>query len=117
VVGGISMNRHSASIALAERQVADAQTAALVEYQAARANLRRRMASPAFIGGVLIGAIALGFLAAGRSSPKRPVNSGRPGVWSRAATTVQVLLPLLLALNSATTAARRAGANAGGTAR
>jgi hypothetical protein len=111
------MNKRSDSIVLAEQQVAEARTAALAEYQAARAQLRRRMGSPAFIGGVLLGAIALGYLASGRGKPKRLVEPGSPGAWSRAVKTVQVLLPLLMALNAATEAAPRPRANLSGTAR
>ena len=101
------MNRRSESIALAERQVAEAQAAALAEFQAARAKLRRRMAAPLFIGGALLGGIALGYLALARGKPKVPLYPGNPGPWPQAVKTVQVLLPLLLALNSATRAARR----------
>ena len=111
------MNKRSDSIVLAEQQVAEARTAALAEYQAARAQLRRRMGSPVFIGGVLLGAIALGYLALGRGKPKRLLYPGSPGAWSRAVKTVQVLLPLLMALDSATKPARRPGTNISGTAR
>src|ERR1017187_8160099 len=110
------MNERSDSIVLGEQQVAEARTAALAEYQAARAKLRRRMGSPVFIGGVLLGAIALGYLAPGRGKPKRPVYTERPGAWSRAGKTVQVLLPLLMALHSATKAAHRPRANISGIA-
>jgi hypothetical protein len=75
---------------------------------------RRRIGSPAFIAGV--GAIALGYLALGRGKPKHFVYPGSPGAWSRAVKIVQVLLPLLMALNSATKAAPRPDANIGGTA-
>lgn len=111
------MNRRSDSIVLAEQRVAEAQAAALAEYQAARARLRRRTSSPVFIGGVLLGAIALGYLALGRGKPKRLVDPGSPGAWSRVVKTAQVLLPLLIALNSATKPARRPGANISGTPR
>jgi hypothetical protein len=111
------MNERSDSIVLAEQQLAEARTAVLAEYQAARAKLRRRMGSPVFIGGVLLGAIALGYLALGRGKPKRPVHPGSPGAGSRVVKTVQVLLPLLMALNSATKGAHRPRANISGTAR
>jgi hypothetical protein len=111
------MNKRSDSIVQAEQQVAEAWTAALDEYQAARAKLRRRMSSPVFIGGVVLGAIALGYLALGRGKPKRPVDPGSPGAWPRAVKTVQVLLPLLMALNSAAQAAPRPRANINGKAR
>jgi hypothetical protein len=100
------MIKRSDSIVLAERQVAEAQATALAELQAARANLRRRVGSPVFIGGALLGGMALGYLALGRGKAKAPVYPGSPGPWSQAVKTVQVLLPLLLALNSATRAAR-----------
>ena len=111
------MDRSCDSIALAEQQVAEARTAALAEYEAARAKLRRCAGSPVFIGGVLLGATALGYLAFGRGRPKRRVDTGRPGAWSRAAGTMQVLLPLLIALNSASKAARRPRGNIDKTAR
>jgi hypothetical protein len=111
------MNERSDSIVLAEQQLAEARTAVLAEYQAARAKLRRRMGSPVFIGGVLLGAIALGYLALGRGKPKHPVHPGSPGAGSRVVKTVQVLLPLLMALNSATKGAHRPRANISGTAR
>jgi len=111
------MNERADSIALAEQRVAEARTAALAEYQAARAKLRRRVGSPVFIGGVLLGAVVLGYLALGRGKPKRLVYARSPGAWSRAVKTAQVLLPLLMALDSATKPARRPGANISGTAR
>ena len=111
------MNSCRDSILLAEQQVAEARTAALGEYEAARANLRRHIGSPVFIGGVLLGATALGYLAFGRGKPKRLVDRGSTGAWSRAARTVQVLLPLLMARNSASKFARKPGANANGTTR
>jgi hypothetical protein len=110
------MNERSDSIVLAEQQVAEARTAALAEYEAVRAKLRRRLASPVFIGGVVLGVIALGYLARGRGEPKRPACPERPGAWSRALKAVQVLLPLIMALSSATKSARRSDANIGGTA-
>jgi hypothetical protein len=98
---------------LAEQQVAEARAAAFAEFQAARAQLRRRMGSPVFIGGVLLGAVLLG-LALGRGKPKRLADTGSPGAWSQAVSTVRVLLPFLVALNSA---AARPRADTGRTAR
>jgi hypothetical protein len=110
------MNKHSDTIVLAEQQVAEARMAVLVEYQVARAKLRRRISLPVFMGGVLLGAIALGYLALGRGKPKCPVYPRRQGAWSRVGKTVQVLLPLLIAFNSATKATHRPRANLSGTA-
>jgi len=111
------MNKRSDSIALAEQQVAEARTAALDEYRAARAKLRRRLGSPVFIGGVLLGAVALGYLAIGRGRPKRLVYPESRSAWWRVARTAQILLPLLIALDSATRPARRPGADISGTER
>ena len=82
-----------------------------------RAKLNRRAGSPAFIGGVLLGAVALGYLAVGRGKPRPRVYAESHGAWWRAVKTAQVLLPLLMALNSATSAARRPGTDIGGTTR
>lgn len=107
------MNRLSGSIVLAEQRVAEARMDAFAEFQAARAQLRRRMGSPVFIGGVLLGAVLLG-LALGRGKPRRRADTGSPGAWSLAIKTAQVLLPFLLALNAA---AARPRANIDGTPR
>ena len=109
------MNRRSDAIVLAEQQVAEARTAALDEYRAARAKLHRRLSSPLFIGGVLLGAIALGYLALGRGRPKPAVHPESSGVWWRVIRTAQVMVPLLIALDSATKPARRPGSNISGT--
>lgn len=104
------MDDRSDSIALAERQVAEAQAAVLAELEAVRAKLSRRASSPLFIGGVLLGAVALGYFAFGRGQPTRSAHAGRPGAWSRAAGTARMLLPLLVALNAAIGAVRKPGA-------
>src|SRR5512140_2145357 len=99
------MSELSDAIVLAEQHAAEARTALRAEYQAMRASLRRCMSSPVFIGGVLLGAITLGYLAAGRGKPTCPVCRESPGEGSRVARVVkavQVLLPLLLALASST---------------
>ncbi len=111
------MNTHSDPVVLAEQRVAEARTAVLAEYQAARANLHRRAGSPVFIGSVLLGAIALGYFATGRGRAKRPLRSASPGAWSRALNTVRVLLPLLLALGAATRPVRRPATGIGATKR
>ncbi len=103
-------------MSLAEQQVGEARTAVLAEYEAARAKLRHRIGSPIFIGGVMLGATALGYLDFGRGRPKRLVDTGRPGAWSRAARTVQVLL-LLIAFNSASKTAHGSRGNIGETTR
>ncbi len=111
------MNRRLDPIALAEQQVAEARTAAFAEYEAARARVRRRVRSPVFIGGVLLGAVALGYVVLARGKRRRRVDPGSEGAWTLAAKTVQVLVPLLMALVSTTRAARRSRAKISGSAR
>ncbi len=111
------MNRRADSIALAEQQVAEARLAAFAEYDAARARVRRRVRSPVVIGGVLLGAVALGYLAFRYGKRRRRADSSNPDAWALAARTVRVLAPLLVALVSATGAARGRRAEISGTAR
>lgn len=111
------MNRRVDPIALAEQQVAEARTAAFAEYEAARARVRRRVRSPVFIGGVLLGAVALGYLALALRKRKRRVGPGSQDAWTLAAKTVQVLVSLLMALVSTTRAARKSRAKIRGAAR
>ena len=86
------MNKHTDSIVLAEQQVAEARTAVLAEYQAARANLRRRVGSPLFIGGVLLGALALGYLYRSRGKPTAVVYAASPSALTQVLKTLQLLL-------------------------
>jgi hypothetical protein len=111
------MNERSDPIALAERQVAEARTAALAEFEAARARVRRRVVSPVVIGGVLLGAVALGYLAFAHGKRRRRGDPGNPDAWVLAAKTVRVLVPLLMAFASVTRSARAHRAEISGTAR
>lgn len=95
------MNNHPDSIALAERRVAAARTALVTELHATRTQLRRRVRSPIFIGGVLLGAIALRYFLIGRGRSQPPVHRQGAGAWTLAARTARVLLPLFLALGTA----------------
>lgn len=106
------MNRRPETIAMAEQQVAEARTAVVAEYRSLRANLDRRARSPVFIGGVLLGAIALGYCAVRRDKAERPVRA-RGRQWPRALKAAQLLLPLFMALGAATRPARKPGAEAG----
>lgn len=112
------MNKRPDTIALAEQRVAEARTAVIAEYRLARANLNRRARSPAFVVGVLLGAIGLGYVAVRRRKPGRAVvGPGAAGRWSLALNALQVLLPLLTVLGSRTRSARRPGAEVGTTKR
>lgn len=93
-MGKINMNSHSNAIVLAEQQVTEARAAVLAEYQAAQAKLRRRVTSPLFIGGVLLGALVLGYLYRRSGKPEAVVCAASPGAWTQVLRTVQVLVPL-----------------------
>lgn len=113
-MGQIDMNKHFESIVVAEQQVDDARLAVLAEYGAARANLRRRARSPAVIGGLLLGGIAFGYVALGRGKSNHHVYRESTDAWSRVIETTRVLLPLLVAIVAATTAARVPASNIAG---
>lgn len=104
-------------IALAEQEVAEARAAAVAEYRAARAKVRRVAVSPYVIGGVLLGAAALGYLAFGYARSRRRAEPGSPDGWTLAFKTGQMVVPLLVALTSAFAAARGRRARIKGTAR
>ena len=111
------MNNHFESVVVADQKVNDARIAVLIEYQAARANLRRRARSPAVIGGFLLGGIALGYFALGRDKSKHHAyREGTDGL-SRVIETTRVLLPLLVAIIAATRAARAPGSKVAGAPR
>jgi len=86
------MNEHPRPIFLAEQQVGQARMAVLAEYQAARANLRRRVGSPLVIGGVLLGALVLGYLCRRRGKPTLAVYPASPGVLTHVGKALQLLL-------------------------
>ncbi|MFA5914137.1 MAG: hypothetical protein WC830_11335 [Burkholderiales bacterium] len=107
------MNERPDTIALAEQRVAEARTAVIADYRSVRANLNRRARSPAVVGGVLLGALALGYVAVRRRKPERAVGPRGAGRWSLALNTLQLLLPLLTVLGARTRTARRPGGEAG----
>ena len=111
------MSSRSDPIALAERDVAEARQAAFAEYEAAQARARRLVISPVFVGGVLLGAAALGYLAYRRVRSKRRADPAGPDAWTLAINTGQIMVPLLVAFVSAITAARRAGGDRKGVGR
>jgi ABC-type transporter Mla maintaining outer membrane lipid asymmetry permease subunit MlaE len=111
------MTERPDSIALAEQEVAEARAAALAELEVARARVRRRASSPLVVGGVLLGAVALGWLVVAGARRRRRVDAEGPDPWMVAARTVQVMVPLLMALVSAGRAAHARRARIGGDAR
>jgi hypothetical protein len=103
------MSRSSDPIALAEQEVAEARAAAFAEYRAAQAKVRRVALSPYVIGGTLLGAAALGYLAFGYARSRRRAEPGRPDGWTLAFKTGQLVVPLLVALTSAIAAVHGPG--------
>jgi hypothetical protein len=99
-------------IALAEREVAEAREAAFAEYRAARAKVRRVALSPYVIGGAVLGAAALGYLAFARARSRRGTEPGRPDGWTLAFKTAQMVVPLLVTLASAIAAVHGPGPRA-----
>jgi len=97
------MNKVSAdSIELAERRVAQAKAQVLAEYRALEGKVRRRATSPLFIGGVLLSAIAVAYLAIGRAGKPKAVAKATPGgLWSQLLQGAQLLLPLAGAVKAA----------------
>lgn len=112
------MNKSPVSIESAEQDLAESRALLQAEYRAIEAKVRRRATSPLLVGGVLLGAAAIGYLAAGkRDKPDRPAPREKRGAWSQVLQIGQMLLPLLGAFKAAqeAKAGRKAIAHATGT--
>ena len=113
------MENRADSIASAERAVAAQKAMVRAQSDALQAKLRQQASSPKVIGGVLAGAIALGYLMiGGRSKQKRVVvTEKRSGTWSMMLDTARTLAPLLGSLHAArqAKAARKTAAKGTGT--
>jgi hypothetical protein len=103
------MSRRADPVALAEQEVAEARETALAEYRAARAKVRRVALSPYVIGGAVLGAAALGYLAFTHARSRRRAGPGSPDGWMLAFKTGQTVVPLLVALASAIAAVHGPG--------
>ena len=114
------MQEPTDSIERAEQDVAARKATLRAQYDELQTNLRGQASSPKVIGGVLAGAIALGYLMiGGRNKPKRVVvTEKRSGTWSMVLDTARTLAPLLGALHAAREAksAKKTVAKATGTA-
>ncbi len=96
------MNESVDSIETAERRVADAKAVMSAEYHAVVAKTRRSASSPLLVGGILLGALAIGYFAAGkRRAPAVALAREKRGVWPQLLQIGQILLPLLGALKAA----------------
>ncbi len=84
----------SIHLGLAEQQVVEARTAVVDEYQLAQARLQHRVESPVLLGGVLLGAIGVGYLS-------RKHDKSRGLLWRAGLMASKILLPLWLAKNVA----------------
>jgi hypothetical protein len=113
------MENPADSIASAEQDVAARKAMVRAQYDVLQAKLRQQASSPKVIGGVLAGAIALGYLViGGRSKQKRVVvTEKRTGTWSMMLDTARTLAPLLGSLHAARQAksAKKTVAKATGT--
>jgi len=106
------------SIESAEQELAESKALLQAEYQALESKVRRGATSPLVIGGVLLGAAAIGYLAIGkRNKPALPSLRQKRGTWGQALEVGQLLLPLVAAFKAAQEAkkGRKAIAHATGT--
>lgn len=84
-----------------EREVQAGRMAVQAEYQVACAGVRRRLASPRLIGGLVLAGMVAGYFVRGRRQADSPRAPRRPGSWTQMLATVQALMPLGMALHSA----------------
>ena len=112
------MEKSSDSLASAEQELAESKALLLSEYHAVTTEARRKASSPLLVGGVLFGAAAIGYLAAGkREKPSLSLPRQKSGGWGQLLQFGQMLLPLVGALKAAqeAKAGRKAIAYATGT--
>ena len=113
------MQNPSDPIESAEREVAARKAMVRAQYDALQTKVREQASSPKVIGGVLVGAIALGYLMMGRGRKQKRVvvTEKRGGTWSMMLDTARTLAPLLGSLHAARQAksARKTIAKATGT--
>ena len=96
------MSKSPVSIESAEQEVVEAKARVLAEYRAVESKVRRSASSPLLVGGVLLGAAALGYLALGnRDKGVRAASREKRGAWREVLRIAQMLLPLLGALEAA----------------
>ncbi|MBA3504345.1 MAG: hypothetical protein H0T80_01015 [Betaproteobacteria bacterium] len=112
------MDKRPISIESAEQDLAEAKALLEAEYHAVEAKVRRSASSPLLVGGVLLGAGAIGYLFAGkREKPDLSYRREKRGAWGQVLQIGQMLVPLLGALKAAqeAKAGRKAIAHATGT--
>jgi hypothetical protein len=90
----------SSPLGYAEQQVVEARTAVADEYHLAQASLQHRVESPVLLGGVFLGAIAVGYLSTKYGKSRGLLGRG-------VLTASQVLLPLWLAIKVAPKSAEK----------
>lgn len=113
------MQNPADSIEEAEQAVASAKAMAREQYAALQTKVREQASSPKVMGGVLAGAIAVGYLMkGGRSKQRVYVTEKKNGIWSTILTLTRTLVPLLGSLYAARQAesATKTVAKATGTA-
>ncbi len=98
----MKVNKSLVSIESAEQDLAESKALLQAEYHAIEAKVRRSARSPLLIGGVLLSAAAIGYLAAGkRDKPTLRSPREKRGTWGQVLEIGQVLLPLVGALKAA----------------
>ena len=113
------MRNPADSIEEAEQAVASARAMAHEHYAALQTKVREQASLPKVMGGVLAGAIAVGYLIkGGRSKQRVYVTEKKSGIWSTMLTLTRTLVPLLGSLYAARQAesATKTVAKATGTA-
>jgi hypothetical protein len=96
------MNESPVSIESAEQEVVEAKAQVRAEYRAVESKVRRSASSPLLVGGVLLGAAAIGYLALGeRDKGVRAASREKRGAWREVLRIAQMLLPLLGAQDGA----------------
>jgi len=91
------------SIESVEREVAARKAMVRAQYDALQTKLREGASSPKVIGGVLVGAIALGYFMMSRDRKRERVvvTEKRSGTWSMMLDAARTLAPLLGSLHAA----------------
>jgi hypothetical protein len=96
------MNKSRISIESAEHDLAESRALLRAEYQAIEAKVRRSASKPQLVGGLLLGAAVIGYLAVSkRAKPDRAAPREKRGAWSQVLQIGQLLLPLLGVLRTA----------------
>ena len=93
------MNEAPESIAAAEREFLQSRARMVAEYRALETTWRRRARTPSLVGGLLVTALVVGYLATGRRASVK-AGSGNSTAWARLLQLGPVLVPVLQMLRA-----------------